>query len=766
MSAFLVSLLLSSTLAFKAPSSPSPSPSHIGTELRARSHRQSDTVAFIPFNAGNVPGPGKTSDASRGYRKFVSRGNEERANNGASSYGSSGFRNTWQIWKEQSSSIPTLDALEDEWHCGYHAKYTFGQAKDAIERVAGHFQGMGVANGEKVAMFCDNSANWIICDQGIQAAGGATVVRGVDAPVDELKYIYKHSDSQIVVLQGPSMLEKLAKAASEKGESGIGFESEDGAGPRRVVLMNMEGGEGSLEKVRDAYANLRGLEILFFSSMLSTPSSIPASIPDKSPSDLATIVYTSGTTGRPKGVMLSHGNLLHQMHHRLSYTSKYEDTEPVAGDVMLSLLPVWHITERTFELWQLSRGCKVVYSSVPKFKADLAKHKPHWLVLVPRVLEKVASGVQAKFKQGSAAQRLIINTVTKAGVARNAYLDVAAGIVEGQEKPSKLAKLSASLKAKALSPICGVGDALVWSKVKAGFGGRQKTVICGGSALSSSLETFYDLAGIPIVVGYGLTETSPLVTFRRLDANLKFGGCVGFPCHQTDIKVIEESTGQTLPNGEVGTVLARGPQVMRGYYKDEEATSKVIDQDGFFNTGDLGRINKATGDLILTGRAKDTIVLSNGENIEPQPLEDSIMSSTPLIDQVTLVGTERRLLAICVLNLSSLENAGFISAQEEKEYSKFVDVINDVKSDATKCKEAEASLSALTKKLQSSTDLKSSISSSLKSSTGTSAGFRSWESVNDAIFMAEPFAMTNGLLTQSFKIKRGEVEKRYGAMWK
>jgi long-chain acyl-CoA synthetase len=260
-----------------------------------------------------------------------------------------------------------------------------------------------------------------------------------------------------------------------------------------------------------------------------------------------------------------------------------------------------------------------------------------------------------------------------------------------------------------------------------GFGGSQKVIISGGSALSSSLEEFYADAGIPIVVGYGLTETSPLISFRQMDRNLKVGGCVGFPCKDTEIKVVDESTRIPVPQGSPGVVLARGPQVMRGYYNNEEATKKAVDKDGFFDTGDLGRICEATGDLILTGRAKDTIVLSNGENIEPQPLEDSILKSD-LIDQIVLSGDDgRRLVAICVLSIPGLVARGFMTQEQEKMYSPLVDRLNEPQYDPDACAEAAEELRSLTKSLRSNGDLAAAVQDDMKGATGVKGGFRAWE---------------------------------------
>jgi long-chain acyl-CoA synthetase len=235
----------------------------------------------------------------------------------------------------------------------------------------------------------------------------------------------------------------------------------------------------------------------------------------------------------------------------------------------------------------------------------------------------------------------------------------------------------------------------------------------------------------------------------------------------TEIRVVDPESKTTalsdrpaLPDGEVGVVIGRGPQIMKGYYKDPEATAKAIDEYGWFDTGDLGRINPATGDLILTGRAKDTIVLSNGENIEPQPLEDAILGgSGGLIDQVMLAGQDgRRLVAIVVLSPTELANAGYLSKVKAEKLQKANEVVND-----PKCEDCEAESKLLreaSEDLRKNMALQTTLVNAIRTSTST--GFARWEQVSTVYLTLEPFAMANGQLTQSYKVKRDSVMARYG----
>lgn len=684
-----------------------------------------------------------------------------------------------QIWTELTEVHPDGIALIDDHLCDdKKISLTFKQMNKVVNQAALAFGRMGLSKGQNVAILAENSARWLQVDHGIQRAGGVSAVRGADAPLDELRYIYEHSDSAgIVVLQGPRLLNKLLKDAEslDMTNSCLGLSNESNGPVKNVVLMHREKKtQADLDAIMAKCNN--EISITFWDDLLEQEESNAESVkvsdfPKVTGDDLATIVYTSGTTGRPKGVMLSHGNLLHQTSHRLAPSKPYEESEPLPGETMVSLLPVWHITERSFELWMLTRGCKVVYSSIRYFKNDMAKHKPEWLVLVPRVLEKIASGVQDKFANGSAAVKALSKLFTMTGGIRAKNAAIAKGLAVGNaDEPSGLKRLASKAAVMSVAPLNAVGDKLVWSKVKDGFGGNLKTIISGGSALAGSLEKFYETAGFKVVVGYGLTECAPLLAYRRLDGNLATAGCCGKPCLDTEVRVVDpdskatpESDRPSLPDGEVGVVIGRGPQIMRGYYKNPKATAEAIDEYGWFDSGDLGRINPATGDLILTGRVKDTIVLSNGENIEPTPLEDSIIGgASGLIEQIMLTGQDgRRLVAIAVLSPTELAASGYLTKDEASRLQQANEQINDPKCDPEDCEIASALLKKASDDLRSNADLQKTLDGLAASST--TEGFRNFERVNTVYLTLEPFAMVNGQLTQSYKVKRDSVYERYGS---
>ncbi|HCF27926.1 MAG TPA: long-chain fatty acid--CoA ligase, partial [Cyanobacteria bacterium UBA11049] len=347
---------------------------------------------------------------------------------------------------------------------------------------------------------------------------------------------------------------------------------------------------------------------------------------------LATLMYTSGTSGKPKGVMLSHGNLLHQV------TTFGVVLQPQVGDRILSILPVWHCYERSVEYFLLSQGCTQIYTNIRHVKADLKTFKPNYMVGVPRLWESIYEGVQKQFREQPAKKQRLINSLLATSQLYIEARRIAQGLALNNLHPSLPERVSAGIKAAALAPIHNLADRLVYKQVREATGGQVKYLISGGGSLAMHLDNFFEIVGVEILGGYGLTETSPVTNVRRPNRNLR--GSSGLPMPATEIKIVDPETRQPLPAMQRGLVLVRGPQVMQGYYQNSEATAKAIDANGWFNTGDLGWVTPEN-DLVLTGRAKDTIVLTNGENIEPQPIEDACLRS-PYIDQIMLVGQDRR----------------------------------------------------------------------------------------------------------------------------
>ena len=277
-------------------------------------------------------------------------------------------------------------------------------------------------------------------------------------------------------------------------------------------------------------------------------------------------------------------------------------------------------------------------------------------------------------------------------------------------------------------------------KVRAAVGNEVKSFFSGGGSLAKHLDDFYEIVGIPILVGYGLTETSPVTNARKLNRN--FRKTSGQPLPETEIKIVDPTTKETLPPGETGLVLIRGPQVMQGYYKKPEATAKAIDSEGWFDSGDLGWVTPAN-DLVLTGRAKDTIVLTNGENIEPQPIEDACVRSK-YIDQMMLVGQDQRSLgALIVPNLEALQQW-----------------VNDQKLDLN-LPSPDANESELANSDLDNQAIQSLFRQELNREVKNRPGYRPDDRIGTFKLILEPFSIDNGMMTQTMKIKRPVITEHY-----
>ncbi|XP_075516398.1 putative acyl-activating enzyme 16, chloroplastic isoform X2 [Primulina tabacum] len=372
--------------------------------------------------------------------------------------------------------------------------------------------------------------------------------------------------------------------------------------------------------------------------------------------DVATLMYTSGTTGNPKGVMLTHKNLLHQI------ANLGEFLPVVPGDRFLSMLPPWHAYERASEYCTHTCGIENAYTTVKNLKDDLRCYRPHYIVSVPLVYETLYRGIQKQISSSSAIRKYVVLLFLRISFA---YME-AKRIYEGKclttnmEQPSYLVSifdwLSARIVAAILLPLHMMAKQIVYSKIHSSIG-ILKAGISGGGSLPAQIDMFFEAIGITVQNGYGLTESSPVITGRRHNCNVL--GSVGHPIPNTEVKVVDTETDAILPCGSKGIVKVRGPQVMKGYYKNPLATKQAIDENGWLDTGDIGwicpphsrgRSRKAAGAIVLTGRAKDTIVLSSGENVEPSEIEEAALRST-LIQQIVVFGQdERRLGALIVPN--------------------------------------------------------------------------------------------------------------------
>ncbi|AFZ15035.1 Long-chain-fatty-acid--CoA ligase [Crinalium epipsammum PCC 9333] len=624
-----------------------------------------------------------------------------------------------EIWSLAAQRFGETVALKDP-HTKPEVVITYSQLNKLIQQFAAGLQSLGIKAGDRISLFADNSPRWFIADQGIMTAGAVDAVRSGQAEQEELRFIMANSGSTALVVEDLKTLNKLRDYLNDLPI-------------KLIVLLSDEEPE-----------ELANIKMLNFSGLVEVGSSVQLEPVKQTKDTLATLIYTSGTTGQPKGVMLSHGNLLHQV------TTLGTVIKPQQGSKVLSILPSWHSYERSAEYFLLSQGCTQLYTNLRYIKQDLKTFKPNYMIAVPRLWESIYEGAQKQFREQPSNKQKLINTFFSISQRYIKARRLAQGLDLENLNPSATEKISAKVQASVLAPVHALGERLVYGKVREATGGEIIQVISGGGSLAKHLENFFEIIGVNILVGYGLTETSPVTNARRPWHNLR--GSSGKPIPGTEIKIVNPETRQPLPTGERGLVLIKGPQVMQGYYQNPEATAKAIDSEGWFDSGDLGWVTKEN-DLVLTGRAKDTIVLTNGENIEPQPIEDACLRSA-YVDQIVLVGQDQKSLgALIVPNLDALQQWAFSQNLQLR-----------LPADVPNLPKLEASQSQLKEIDLDSKQIQDLFRQELNREVQNRPGYRSDDRIAVFKLILEPFSIENGMMTQTLKIRRPVVMERYHDM--
>jgi len=546
------------------------------------------------------------------------------------------------MWSRLAAEHPDQVACYDPHRPGA-PDLTYAEVEALVLAAGSGLTALGLRPGQTVALLSEASSRWIVADQGVMAAGGVPAVRGSTAPVDELGHILAHAGCAGLVVQDAEALARLLPVLLKPDQPVLGFIvtmwGEPDVAAAAALTAHAEGAGATAQVVGWEALVARGR-----TRMAHTPFH-PA---QRKASDVATIVYTSGTSGHPRGVMLTHGNLQYQVDH----LSHYLHVRP--GDTVLSLLPPWHIYQRTAAYYVHSCAGRAVFTSVRKLREDLPRFHPDHLVAVPLVLDSLHAKIVARLQAASAVRRAVATTLVAAAIAHVRARRVVEGTsLQYAVQPRPLhALLAAALMAAFTRPLHWLAQKLVFSKVREAVGVRG-TIISGGGSLAAHLDDFFEAAGISVLNGWGMTETSPVLACRRTVQNVR--GSVGVAVPGTELRVVDPATLEPVPDGTQGLVLARGPGVMAGYAGDAAATAAAFRAGpGWLDTGDLGwRAPQGVpgsamgGVVVLTGRAKDTIVLVSGKNVEPQPIEDAVCGS-PLIRHALALGQDRRELGLLI----------------------------------------------------------------------------------------------------------------------
>jgi long-chain acyl-CoA synthetase len=469
---------------------------------------------------------------------------------------------------------------------------------EKIVRAAQGLAALGFRHGDRLAILADNHPEWAIIDLACLYLGGVDVPLYLTSPVADLTYILKDAGVTFLAVSGREPLAKALKIASDL--------------PTLSHLLLLD--EGPKEETRLGQLPSLSLEGLIARGEKSTGASQLVQDPG-----LATIIYTSGTTGVPKGVMLSHANILANTQDATAILPITED------DVTLSFLPLSHGFERTAGLYTILRaGACISYGGgTVTITKDLGEVKPTLFSCVPRVLELVYRRILSERENANVLKRNILSWAINTGKAVGPFRVTDQSLPLGLRLRHRLA------------------DRLVFHKLRTLLGGRTRFLVSGGAPLSAEIARFFYGVGIPVYEGYGLTEAGPVVACN-IPGHTRLG-TVGRPLPQVEVKLADD-----------GEICARGPNIMRGYYNRPTETAQVINAEGWLCTGDIGSID-ADGYITITDRKKDLLIPSNGENVAPQPIEGQLKQD-PLIEEVCLIGDKRPYVtALIVPNRALLE---------------------------------------------------------------------------------------------------------------
>jgi long-chain acyl-CoA synthetase len=482
-------------------------------------------------------------------------------------------------------------------------------AKEMLRRVAGLSKALnelGVKPGDRVGLFAPNCPEWHIADFAIQGLGAVSVPIYFNESPDRLIYILNDSGARIVFTSGESQARKIAESRA------------------RIT---------SLEQVISVLppADLQS-DVLRYETLIATAGDPDIAeyrrrAAEVAGNQLATIIYTSGTTGEPKGVMLNHSNL------SSNALDSFKGHEFFPTDIGLSFLPLAHVYERIMDYGYLFRGISVAYvEQIESVAQALLEVHPTTLAAVPRFYEKIYANIFEKGHRSTGLKRAIFDWGLR--VAQQA----APWRAFGKE-------VSASIRLK-----WRIADWLVYSKIRAGLGGKLRVLSSGGAPIAPELAEFYWSVGLPVYQGYGLTETSPVVSGNLPGANKV--GTVGRPIPGVQIRIADD-----------GEILIKGPNVMQGYYRKPDQTRDVFTADGWFCSGDIGRLDE-DGYLIITDRKKELLKTAAGKFVAPAPIEN-LLKTSPFITNAIVVGDRRKFVSVLIVpNFATIESEAARQGQE------------------------------------------------------------------------------------------------------
>ena len=564
---------------------------------------------------------------------------------------------------------------------GISSKELFEQVRDLSLGLSA----LGMGPRDRIAIVSESRPEWLLTDLATVCAGAVTVPIYPTLSAAQARYILQDSGARIAVVSTRAQLQKIQEVRHQLPAI------------EAVILIDHDPEEASPSVLSFADVMQRGHARMV--AEWGTAREFRDATRQVQPGDLATIIYTSGTTGEPKGVMLTHAALVANMRAGADALDVHQE------DVALSFLPLSHAFERMVGYIYLLRGVTVVFAeSFDTIGRDAALVRPTVFTGVPRVYEKMHGRILEKGRSASPAKAALFRWAMNVAMARGRAM------LAGR-RPSPLLSLQAAL-----------ADRLVFAKVRDGVGGRLRYLVSGSAPLGVSLAEFFHGVGLPIIEGYGLTETAPILTVNPPDAPRR--GTVGKPLPEVELRIATD-----------GEILARGPNLMTGYYNKPDATADVI-KDGWFHTGDIGSID-ADGYLSITDRKKDLLVTSGGKKIAPQPIEN-ILKQSPLIAEAVVLGDRRKYAAVLIVpEFAALERR-----------------LRDLGRPPSPASGAAAERAQLVER----PDVRALYQEIID---GINRELSQFERIKRIAILPREFSIENGELTPSLKVRRKIVEQRW-----
>ena len=533
--------------------------------------------------------------------------------------------------KARAKETPDINIQYYKDKNGYFRSVTYRQFYENVCFTAAGLLELGVKRGDKLGLISDNRREWLLADLGILSIGAIDVPRGCDITTQELIYILGFTGCEIAFAENQKQVEKILSCKTEL--------------PLLRTLISFD----PVDNQTDNAAFSAGVTVIFFANLIAMgqkrdsmqSGEVEEEMNKGGGEDIASIIFTSGTTGEPKGAMLRHRNFLCQLPHFILFL------ELKPGDIWLSSLPIWHVYERLIEYVIINYSTSVAYSKPISsiLMEDFKAIHPKWMTSVPRVWEAIMDGINRNIRAKSGFTKKLFDITVSMSMMFTHFRDLTFRLLPNfHGRIRVIDSIIGFLPWVLLLPFRGLAQLIVFNKISREFGGRFKAGLSGGGSLPAKVDLFFNSIGFRLQEVYGLTETSPLLTVRQYKHSRR--GTIGQLLPNTYAKIIDEK-GKIMPPGRNGIIHVKGDQVMLGYYQKPEATAAVLSEDGWFNTGDIGMLTH-DNELRITGRAKDTIVLRGGENVEPVPIECRLRES-PYIQQCMVAGQDQKYLAAIII---------------------------------------------------------------------------------------------------------------------